>query len=1064
MFSGIVNTSLKFRFLVLILAAVVVVSTVIQVRGMPVDALPEFSPPFVEIQTEALGLSAEEVEQMITSPMEQDLLAGVAWLDVIRSESVPGLSSVIVYFEPGTDLFRARQMVAERLSQAAVGLPHVSKPPTMIQPQSSASRFITIGLTSKDLSLIELSVLTRWVISPRLLGVPGVANVAIWGLRDRQLQVLVDPERLRAQGVSLEQVVETTGNALWVSSLTFLEASSPGTGGFIDTPNQRLGIWHVLPITSPEDLAQVPVVERETPVQALAEGNVPLRLGDVAKVVEDHQPLIGDAIVSDNPSLMLVVEKLPGTNILEVTRGVEAAIEALRPGMAGVEFDATIFRPASFIELALANLSRAVVIGAVLAALALALCFYNWRAMFTGLIVIPLSLLAALFVLYLQGATLNAMVLAGLVITLSLVVDEAVTDIEHLVWRLRQPTSGATPPSGPAIILQAVSELRGVSFFAVLIILLAVVPLFFVDGVVGAILQPLVVTYVLAVVAALVVALTVTPALCLILLPQVPTAQLSPSESPFIRGLQNAYERLLAGALHRPAWAYAALIILTAAGIWALLPAFGPTPLVPDFREPYLTVHVESAPSTSRQEMNRIVGRLSQELKAISGVQDVGAHVGRAVFGDQVVGINSAQLWVEVDPKVGYEATVAAIQDAVNNYAGLQASVETYSQAVLNQSLASASDVLRVRVFGEDHEVLRTEAEKVRQTLAGVAGITNLQVDLPLEEPTLEIKVNIPAAQNYGLKPGDVRRTAATLLSGLQVGSLFEEQKVFDVVVWGEPDIRNNLTNIRELLIETPSGGFVRLEEVADVRIAPARTVIRREAISPYLDVTFNVQGRAVTTVANEVQALIRNIPFQLEYHAKVLGDFGPQQAAQQRLLITVLIVAAGILLLLQAALSSWRQAGLILLSLPLALAGGALANLITGERFSLVPLFGLFAIFGITVRNGLLLAHHLRWLERHRSDVFGLALVMRGARDRLAPIVTAAITSALALLPFIFFGNLPGLEIARPLALVVLSGLVTSTLFSLFIWPALYLHVGASREPELEFLPAPLAGEASSD
>src|SRR5512139_2262375 len=281
-----VGWALQFRFLVVVVAAALVAFGVGQLRNMPADVLPEFSPPFVEIQTEALGLSAEEVEQMITVPMEQDLIAGVAWLDVIRSESVPGLSSVVVFFEPGTDLFRARQMVSERLAQAAVGLPHVSKPPTMIQPQSSASRFMIVGLSSKDVSPIEMSVLARWVIAPRLLGVPGVSNVAVWGQRERQLQVLVDPKHLLDQDVSLQQVVDTTGNALWVSSLSYLEASSPGTGGFIDTPNQRLGIWHVLPIASPEDLAKVPV-----------EGAESLLLGDVASVVEDHQPLIGDAII-----------------------------------------------------------------------------------------------------------------------------------------------------------------------------------------------------------------------------------------------------------------------------------------------------------------------------------------------------------------------------------------------------------------------------------------------------------------------------------------------------------------------------------------------------------------------------------------------------------------------------------------------------------------------------------------------------------------------------------------------------------------------------------------------
>jgi multidrug efflux pump subunit AcrB len=328
---------------------------------------------------------------MITVPMEQDLLAGVAWIDTITSESVPGLSSVLLLFEPGTDLYRARQMVSERLSQAAVGLPHVSKPPTMIQPQSSTSRFMIVGLSSQDVPLMEMSVLARWVIGPRLLGVPGVANVAIWGNRDRQLQVQVDPERLRAQGVSLQQIIETTGNALWVSSLTYLEASTPGTGGFIDTPNQRIGIWHILPISSPEELAEVPV-----------EGTTGLRLADVASVVEDHQPLIGDGLGNDGSSLMLVVEKLPGINTLEVTKGVEEALGALQPGMSGIEFDTSLFRPASFIEMAVDNLTNSL----------LARCTRVCSSFAPSLgladradqpLAILVSLMAALFVLYLRG-------------------------------------------------------------------------------------------------------------------------------------------------------------------------------------------------------------------------------------------------------------------------------------------------------------------------------------------------------------------------------------------------------------------------------------------------------------------------------------------------------------------------------------------------------------------------------------------------------------------------------------------------------------------------------------
>lgn len=1055
MMRWIVGSSLKFQFLVVVLAAVVMAVGIVQLGNMPVDVLPEFSPPYVEIQTEALGLSAEEVEQMITVPMEQDLLAGVAWGDVIRSESVPGLSSVIIYFEPGTDLFRARQMVAERLSQAAVGLPHVSKPPTMIQPLSSSSRFMIVGLSSKDLSLIEMSVLARWVIGPRLLGVPGVANVATWGNRDRQLQVLVNPERLRAQGVSLQQIVETTGNALWVSSLSYLEASSPGTGGFIDTPNQRLGVWHVLPISSPEDLAQVPV-----------EGTS-LLLRDVAEVVEDHQPLIGDAIINDGPNLLLVVEKLPGTNTLEVTRGVEEALDALQPGMTGIEFDATLFRPATFIEMAIANLTRTLVIGAVLAVLVLGAFLYGWRTALISLVAIPLSLVAALLVLYLRGATLNTVVLAGLVVALGIVIDDAVVDVEHFLRRLRQPRQeGGDIPNdvraSPAtIILEASAEMRGALFFATLITLLAVTPVFFMEGASGALFRPLAVSYALAVLASMLVALTVTPALSLILLSSMPsmsgmsTTPRQHRESPLISWLQRGYDRALSPILQRPYLMYVAVAVLVVAGLVAL-PFLGPKQLLPSFKEPYILIQLDGAPGTSQTAMSRIVARASSELRSIPDVQDVGAHVGRAVFGDRVVGINSAQLWVKVDPLANYDATVATIQETVDGYAGLDREVKTYLQQTLSPTSASASDGLTVRIFGEDHEVLRSEAEKVRQALAGINGVVDSQVVLPPEEPTLEIEVDLAAAQTHGIKPGDVRRAAAILLSGLQVGALFEEQKVFDVVVWGTPEVRQSLTNIRELLIEAPSG-YVRLGDVANVHITPAPAVIRREAISPYLDITFNVQGHDARAVMRDIETALQNFAFPLEYHAVVLNEYAARQAAQQRVLLAALVAAIGIFLLLQASSDSWRLAVVTFVALPSALVGGALAALVGGGPLSLGALFGLLAVLGIAARNSVLLISHCRRLEQE-GQAFGPGLVLRGARERLAPMVMTTLTTGLALLPFVLFGDIPGHEVVRPMAIVILGGLVTSTLVNLFGMPTLYLRFGARPEPESASLPLSLS------
>ena len=1047
MINSIIGTSLRFRYLIVVLAAVLMVYGISQLGNAPVDVLPEFSPPFVEIQTEALGLSTEEVEQLITVPMEQDLLAGVAWLDVIRSESVPGLSSVVVYFEPGTEIYRARQMVAERLAQAAVGIPHVSKPPAMIQPTSSASRFMIVGLSSQELSLIEMSVLARWVIGPRFLSVPGVANVAIWGNRDQQLQVLVDPERLQDMGVTLDQIVETTGNALWVTPLTFLEGSTPGTGGFIDTPNQRIGVWHVLPISSPEDLAQVPVARTA------------LTLGDVTEIVEDHQPLIGDAIKNDTPNLLLVIEKLPGTNILDVTKGVEDAITALQPGFSSIDFDATLFRPATFVETAMASLTRTLVIAAVLVTLVLGFLFYGWRTALISLVVIPVSLITALYVLHLRGATLNAMVLSGLVIALGLIIDDVVVDVEHIIRRLRQNHRKGNLEPAEHVILEATGEIRGTLIFATLIIVLAVLPVFFLQGVTGALFQPLATSFLLAVLAAMAVALTVTPVLSTWLLSNV---NFENRESPRASWLQGSYERLLARTVQAPRMAYVVIAILVAAGL-GVLPFLKQDQMLPTFREPYVLVRMDGTPGTSQPEMDRIVIRASSELRTIPGVQNVAAHVGRAVTGDQVVGINSAELWVSIGAGADYDATVAAIQDTVNGYPGLDREVRTYIQQTLSQPQTSASDRYTVRVYGEDHQTLRSEVQKVQQAVAGIDGVVDAQALLPPEEPTLAIKVDLSSAQRFGVKPGDVRRAAATLLSGLQVGSLFEEQKVFDVVVWSIPEARQSLSDIRNLLIDTPGGGHVRLGEVADVRIAPSPTVIHREAISPYLDVAFNISGRSVNAVLSDVETAMQNYPFPLEYHAEVQHDYLAQQRVQQSILIAGIIAVIGIFLLLQAASESWPMSFATFLALLAALAGGLLAAFLGGGALSSASLFGLLAVLGIGARNGILLIKHYHLLGGE-GEAFGPGQVLRGSRERLAPMLVTALATGLALLPFVFFGNIPGHELARPTAIVILGGLVTSTLVNLFFLPALYLRFGASRDAELEFLeflPAPAASPA---
>jgi CzcA family heavy metal efflux pump len=1022
MIDSIVGSSLRFRGLVVAIAAVVVFLGITQLRDMPVDVLPEYGPPTVEVQTEALGLSAAEVEQLITVPLEQDLLNGVAFLDDIRSESIPGLSRVLLIFEPGTDLFRARQVVAERLAQAHA-LPQVSKPPQMLQPLSSTNRVMMIGLSSQNLSAIDMSVLARWTIVPRLVGVPGVANAAVWGQRDRQLQVQVDPEGLRDDGVSLLQIVETAANALWVSPLTFVEASTPGTGGFIDTPNQRLGIQHISPIVTADDLAQVRV-----------EGTAN-RLGDVAEVVEDHQPLIGDAV---GPDLLLVVEKFPDANTLEVTRDLEAAIAAMQPGLSGLEFDTSIYRPASFIEKSIDNLALALIIGAVLVVLLLGAFLFRWRTALISVVVIPLSLLAAALVLYALGTTMNAIVLAGLTAALALVIDDAVIDVENIVRRLRQHRQEGGDKSTAALILEATREVRSAAVYATLIIAVAVVPVFFLEGLSGEFLPAAAGAYLLALLASMVVALTVTPALSLLLLSR---ASVESRESPLVGWLQRAYGRALSPIVHRPRWAYvAAGAVLVAA--CASVPFLGHS-LLPSFKETEVRVQLDAAPGTSLPETNRITTLASRELRSIEGVRDVGAHVGRAVTSDQVVNVNSGELWVSIDPDADYDATLDSIREVVNGYPGLSGDVQTYSNERVSEALTAADEDVVVRVYGEELEILRGQGEDVRQALSEIDGIADAQVLTQAEEPTLEVQVDLDAAQEHGIKPGDVRRAAAALLSGIQVGSLFEEQKVFDVVVWGRPETRNSLSSIRQLLIDTPAGGHVRLEDVAEVRIAPNQTIINREAVSRYVDVGASVSGRDREAVLGDVEGALEGMAFPLEYHAEVLAaDTQPVG-----LLISIGVAAAiGIFLLLQAFFGSWRLATLAFATLPIALAGGVLAALAAGGTLSLGSLLGLFAVLGIAARNGILLIDHFRHLEQDESETVGPGLILRGAGERLLPILMTALATALVLLPLVILGGMAGYEIVRPMAIVILGGLVTTTLLNLFVVPALYFRLGLAR------------------
>jgi Cu/Ag efflux pump CusA len=735
MIRGIIKQSIRLRYLVIILTLVLMVFGVTQLQEMPVDVYPEFNPPIVEVQTEALGLSAPEVEAMLTVPMEADLLNGVAWLDKIYSSSVNGLSSIIMIFEPGTDPIRARQMVQERLLET-FALPNVSDPPVMMQPLSTTNRVMMVSLSSEDLSLIDLGVLARWNIAPRLTGVPGVANVAIWGLREWQLQVLVDPEELQEKGVTLDDVIATTGEAMWVSPLSYLESSTPGISGWIDTPNQRLSIMHRFPISSAEELSKIPVK------------GTAYTLGDVSEVVEDHQPLIGDAILNDGESgLLLVIEKFPNENTLEVTREVEESLALMSEGLAGIEVDTTVFRPANYIELATGNLTTVLLIGAGLLLLVLFILYWDWRPTLVSLVAIPASFIFGLLILYLFGTTLNVMLLAGMVVALAIIVDDAIIDPENIQRRLRSQERELDSETKEDLIVEAGAEMRGPIVSAFLILLLVLLPIFLIQGVTGRFFQPFGIAY-------------------------------ERRESPVIGFFGRIYSGFVSGVIKAPRLTYIVAGVVVVLSLLTI--PFLNVSLMPTFKQTDIRIQFDAAPGTSQPEMNRIVAQATNELKAIPGVRNIGSHVGRAITGDQLTGINSSEIWISIDPAANYDAIMVAINQVVDGYPGLLRNADTYQPERIDQVVATESGKdMVVRVFGHEFDVLESKAEEVQAAMSSVDGVVDLQVEYFAMEPHVEIEVDLAAAERYQVKPGDVRRSATTLLNGLRVGNLYEEQKVF---------------------------------------------------------------------------------------------------------------------------------------------------------------------------------------------------------------------------------------------------------------------------------------------
>ncbi len=1013
----LIETALRLRVAVVVLTAIALVIGVAVVRDAPMDVFPEFAPPLVEVQTEAPGLSTEEVEALVSMPIEQTL-NGTPYLKTIRSKSVLGLSSVVVIFERGTDLLRARQFVSERLSRLAGTLPAVAHPPVLLSPLSSTSRVLKIGVSSKTLSQTELTTLVRWTVRPRLMTIPGVANVAIWGQRDRQLQVLVDPERLKASRVTLDEVTRAAGDAVAIRA-----------GGFIDVPNQRYAVSQRNDVTTAAELARAPVTFRN---------GAPITLGDVALVTEGNPPPIGDAIINDGPGILLIVEKHPWGNTLEVTKGVENALRELQPALPGVDVDPTIFRPATFIEMSIRNLNQALLIGCVLVVLVLGFFLRDWRTAVISLTAIPLSLLAAAVAMRYQGGLIDTMVLAGLVIALGEVVDDAIIDVENIVRRLRLNAESGTPRAPFRVILDASLEVRSAVVYASLIVALVFLPVFFLGGLAGAFFRPLATAYVIAILASLVVALIITPALSLLLLPSHVSKH---GETPLVAWLKRHYRRMLPRFVDDGQ--RATRVIGGALLAAALTVPFLGEEFLPHFKEYDFLMHWVEKPGTSLEAMNRITLRASRELRAVPGVRNFGSHIGRAEVADEVVGPNFTELWISLDPSVEYDATVAKVQAVVDGYPGLYRDLLTYLRERIKEVLTGASASVVVRLYGPDLDVLRAKAQEISAVMQKVDGVTDLKVQAQVLVPQIEVKVRTDVAARLGLTSGAVRDRVETLVRGRKVGEIYEAYRAFDVVVWGIPAIRSDITSLATMPIDLPQGGTVPLGDVAQVRMMATPNEITRENVSRRLDITANVSGRDLGGVARDVERGVRALAYDAGYHPEFLGEYAAQRESSQRLFLLSMLSMVGIFLILHGDFGSVRVATLVFASLPFALIGGVAAVWLSGGVLSLGSLVGFVTVLGIAARNGIMLVSHYRHLELEEGVAFGRELVLRGAEERLAPIAMTALATALALLPLVIWGGRPGHEIEHPMAVVILGGLASSTALNLFLMPALYLRYG---------------------
>jgi multidrug efflux pump subunit AcrB len=1031
--------SVRFRYLVVVLAAGLMFLAVSKLSDLSVNVLPETRPVVVEVQIEALGLSAPEVESLVTVPIEKNLLEGVLGVTDVTSDSIPGLAAIDLHFAAGTNLYQARQLVQERLNSAFI-LPNVSKPPVMLQPVSSSADVMVIGLTSKTLSQVKLSVLSRWTLVPRLLGVAGVANVSTFGQADLQLQVQVDPSVLAAHHLAVDDVVNAVGNSQLVTPLSYLQGSTPGADGFLENSNQRITIRHVLPFGTPANLAQIPVVTQSLgplPPGTKSAGKPPI-LGSVATVVDGHQPLIGDAMNSTNSNgLLLVVQKLPNASAVSVTRGLDAALVQMGPALTGVHVNTTVFRPGTYLSLAGHNDRVAVIVAAALALLALLLLLLSLRFALVCVVAIAVSVIVATSVLQGLGYTFSSIVLLGLLLALAVVVQDAVGSTAAVMAAFAKPDDEEPVPPVINRVAIAYREFGRTFVGGSVVALICVAPLFVATGLTATFLRPMVLAFGFAIFASMLVALIISPALAAIVL-SVGTKR-EPRGLVIVRWLGAVYSRILRQALAAGVWGLATACILGAVGLAITLPMLHPSQ--PVYQDRNLDVTWTGEPGMSLLELNRITARADSELVAIPGVQQVSATLGRAVTSDQIDNTNTGHIWVQLKPTADYAKTVAAVRGVVGGTPGMLGTVSTYETDSMAGVLSKAPTDADVRVYGPSYpEVLRIAAN-IRTMMSSVPGLGEPHVQAEPVQPTINIEVKADAAKVYGLTPGDVRREAGTLLLGLTVGNFFESDKVFDVVVEAQRNLVSNLTEIRNVQIDDGSGGEVKLGTVATVTSSSEPEDIKHDQFTPYVDITALVKHGDSGSVDAAISRGLSQLGFPLEYHAQLQAP-PPRGTSRTQFVSYLLAALLGVALIVQAALGSWR---LVLLTIAAVLPAVAVASAVAlgiGST-SLSAAAGVLAVVVISLRQSIAVAGRIR--RRHVTDGGELTdeLLVAASSEGVGWVIFSALLTILVLGPFVVMGETAGTETVHAAAVVIVCGLVVASLVNLLLLPTAVLKAG---------------------